>query len=68
MTDESQRHAVVDLPGLIPIVQLACTACQWVYEPDRSAFESGTTGCPQCGGWTWIAQLPLRPARVEGVG
>ena len=38
-------------------VWLACTACQLVYQPDRSAFESGATGCPRCGGWTWIAQL-----------
>jgi rubredoxin len=39
------------------VVQLACTACQLVYEPDFAAFDTGTTGCPRCGGWTWIAQL-----------
>lgn len=41
----------------VAVVALACTACQWVYQPDRAAFESGRTGCPRCGGWTWIAQL-----------
>lgn len=41
----------------IPVVKLACTACQLVYEPDPAAFGTGDTGCPRCGGWTWIAQL-----------
>lgn len=41
----------------VPAVVLACTACELVYEPDRAAFGSGRTGCPECGGWTWIAQL-----------
>jgi len=40
-----------------PVLKLACTACQLVYQPDLAAFESGKTGCPRCGGWTWIAQL-----------
>ena len=55
-----------------PEVWLACTACQLVYQPDPSAFESGATGCPRCGGWTWIAQLgsPDRttPRRVTPPG
>jgi hypothetical protein len=41
----------------IPAVKLACTACQFVYEPDPAAFGNGSTGCRRCGGWTWIAQL-----------
>lgn len=41
----------------VPVVVLACTACELVYQPDRAAFGSGGTGCPRCGGWTWIAQL-----------
>jgi hypothetical protein len=41
----------------VPVVQLACTACQLVYEPDLASFSTGNTGCPRCGGWTWIAQL-----------
>jgi len=40
-----------------PVATLACTSCQLVYQPDLAAFESGRTGCPRCGGWTWIAQL-----------
>jgi hypothetical protein len=44
-------------PGLVPVVRLACTACQLVYEPDLVDFGTGNTGCPRCGGWTWIAQL-----------
>lgn len=40
-----------------PIVKLACTACQHVYEPQPADFGSGNTGCPLCGGWTWIAEL-----------
>lgn len=41
----------------LPVVSLACTACQLVYEPDQADFASGNTGCPRCGGWTSIAQL-----------
>jgi hypothetical protein len=44
---------------LVPVVQLACTACQLVYEPDLADFGTGNTGCPRCGGWTWIAQLGI---------
>lgn len=42
-------------PGAV--VTLACTACELVYEPAPADFGTGNTGCPQCGGWTWIAQL-----------
>ena len=24
---------------------------------DPADFEDGNTGCPRCGGWTWIAEL-----------
>ncbi len=57
MTGDCQPH-IVGLPSVVPIVQLASTTCQHVYEPDYAAFASGSTGCPRCGGWTWIAQLP----------
>ncbi len=40
-----------------PVITLACTACQLVYQPQPADFESGNTGCPLCGGWTWIAEL-----------
>lgn len=42
-------------PG--PVVTLACSACHLVYQPDLAAFGTGTTGCPRCGGWTWVASL-----------
>jgi hypothetical protein len=45
----------------VPVVRLACTACQLVYEPDLASFNTGNTGCPRCGGWTWIAQLDTTP-------
>jgi len=44
-------------PAGVPAVWLACTACQLVYQPDLSVFDSGASGGPRCGGWTWIAQL-----------
>ncbi len=43
--------------GPVPVVVLACTTCQHVYTPDPADFAGGRTGCPLCGGWTWIAQL-----------
>lgn len=39
------------------VLVLACMACQQVYEPSVADFGSGSTGCPWCGGWTWVAQL-----------
>ncbi len=51
------------------VVVLVCTACAHVYSPDRAAFGSGNTGCPLCGGWTWIARLATEcpPVAVTGV-
>jgi hypothetical protein len=40
-----------------PVVTLVCTSCQLVYQPVSEDFGSGNTGCPRCGGWTWIAEL-----------
>ena len=45
------------LSATVPVVSLACTSCQLVYVPDLADFSAGNTGCPRCGGWTWIAQL-----------
>jgi PHP family Zn ribbon phosphoesterase len=50
---------------LEPVVTLACTSCQLVYTLDPAGFGSGNTGCPRCGGWTWIAQL-ISAARAGG--
>jgi hypothetical protein len=54
------------VPRPVPVLQLACTACQLVYEPDVADFGTGNTGCSQCGGWTWIAQLSTRPTDMGG--
>ncbi|MCA1696286.1 MAG: hypothetical protein LC749_17075 [Actinobacteria bacterium] len=59
--------AVPDHPTApVPMVKLACTACQHVYESDLADFGSGNTGCPRCGGWTWIAQLDTATTDVGG--
>jgi hypothetical protein len=50
----------------VPVLRLACMACQLVYEPDLADFGNGNTGCPQCGGWTWIAQLGTGPSDMGG--
>ena len=43
------------------VVVLVCTACQHTWEPDlldpTDRFEAASTGCPLCGGWTWIGQI-----------
>jgi len=48
-----------------PVVTLACTSCQLVYQPVSADFGSGNTGCPRCGGWTWIAELNNAKAPLE---
>ena len=39
-------------------VVLVCTACQHTWEPDlldpNDRVALASTGCPLCGGWTWI--------------
>jgi len=57
MTGQSEPTGVTGSAAGVPGVVLACTACQLVYQPDLSVFDSGASGCPRCGGWTWIAQL-----------
>jgi hypothetical protein len=52
----------------VPVVLLACTACQLMWEPELAAFSTGNTGCPRCSGWTWIAQLGTAPADISGGG
>jgi hypothetical protein len=54
-------------PGT-PVVRLACTSCQLVWEPDLAAFGTGKTGCPRCSGWTWIAQLDTAVPDLSGGG
>jgi hypothetical protein len=44
-----------------PSVVLVCTPCQHTWEPDlldpADRSEAASTGCPLCGGWTWIGQI-----------
>jgi hypothetical protein len=54
------------VPRSVPVLRLVCTACQLVYAPDLADFDNGNTGCPRCGGWTWIAQLNTGPTDVGG--
>jgi len=44
----------IEQPGR---VVLGCTGCEHVYEPDLDAWVRADTGCPRCGGWTFIAEL-----------
>ncbi|PZS26564.1 MAG: hypothetical protein DLM61_18125 [Pseudonocardiales bacterium] len=61
-------RGVIRLGELLPVVRLACTACELVYQPELADFGSGNTGCPRCGGWTWIAQLDTTSAGDGGGG
>ncbi|HEX4099724.1 MAG TPA: hypothetical protein VHY21_04165 [Pseudonocardiaceae bacterium] len=66
MSTDRERQATHRACG-VPVVRLACTACQLVWEPDLADFGTGRTGCPRCSGWTWIAQLDTTPADLGGV-
>jgi hypothetical protein len=52
-----REHGVTHRACGNPVLVLVCTACELVYQPHPTAFTTGSTGCPRCGGWTWIAQL-----------
>jgi hypothetical protein len=56
MSGDREREVTLQTT-VVPVLALACTTCELLYEPDPTAFGTGTTGCPRCGGWTWIAQL-----------
>lgn len=65
MSVDREGEASRSAAGVV-VVKLACTRCELVYEPDFADFGTGRTGCPRCGGWTWIAQLATTPADVGG--
>lgn len=44
------------LADVMPHVVLCCTACQRSWEPKWEEIPT-TTGCPWCGGWTFIGRL-----------
>ena len=67
-TPEQRAAVVTRFSELLPVVRLACTACELVYQPDLADFGSGNTGCPRCGGWTWIAQLDTTSTGDGGGG
>lgn len=41
-----------------PTPVLGCTGCQHLFIPTAVAWSDlASTGCPRCGGWTWLASL-----------
>lgn len=37
---------------------LVCSACGHLWSVTAGEWDGlGATGCPRCGGWTWLAQL-----------
>lgn len=64
MTERTQTAGTDPSGTSSPLgVVLACSSCEFVYEPTEADFSHGNTGCPKCGGWTMIAELvePRRP-------
>lgn len=48
-------------PVQIPLIDvvLVCTECDQTWSPDywSAPGEAMSSGCPHCGGWTWMGQL-----------
>ena len=37
---------------------LVCCGCEHAWEPDLTEpGELSGTGCPRCGGWTWLGEI-----------
>lgn len=53
-------------PDREPVLQvvLACLSCEETYVPTDEALRTGRTGCPGCGGWTFLAELAVPPPRT----
>ncbi len=45
-----------------PVLVLSCTGCEHAYEPSLHDVATGRLGCPNCGGWTFLAELTVPPA------
>lgn len=47
--------------GALTRVVLICMACEFAWEPElvepEEQGEAMSSGCPYCGGWTWIGEL-----------
>ena len=52
-----------DPPPPVPV--LSCTACDHTYQPSPYDFAGARLGCPNCGGWAFLAELTVPPA-AEG--
>jgi hypothetical protein len=64
----AQLSAAVAAAGGIPLprfpeVTLGCNTCQHLWQPSFEDWESGRTGCPRCGGWTFLVSVgPATPS------
>lgn len=55
-----------DDPAALRMV-LCCTACHRAWPAAATSWdELSSTGCPGCGGWTWIGELTAPALGVDG--
>ena len=41
-----------------PRYVIICHGCEHAWEPDLTEpAELAATGCPRCGGWTWLGEI-----------
>ena len=66
-----ERYALTDAGHVVhapvgdpppPVLVLSCTACEHAYEASLHDVATGRLGCPNCGGWTFLAELTVPPA------
>ena len=57
-------HAVLTPAGDTPppVLVLSCTACEHACEASLHDVTADRLGCPNCGGWTFLAELTVPPA------
>jgi len=64
------RYALTDAGHVVltpagdppPVLVLSCTACEHAYEASLYDVAADRLGCPNCGGWTFLAALTVPPA------
>ncbi len=47
-------------PGVQTRYLLICHSCEHAWEPDLTdpgELDGSETGCPRCGGWTWLGEI-----------
>jgi len=55
-------HAVLTPAGdPPPVLVLSCTGCERACEPSLRGVAADRLGCPNCGGWTFLAALTVPP-------